>query len=294
MKFPAFLLSLIVLSVTLSAAGQEDVEAKHAAYYRCINNIEVAPYEAYARCTEYLKAYPNDDPRLVEFAAMFVKAFDNISAYLKSVPRESFTDISPEWAVYLPDLPKTLPEINEPEGKYKIVIHRDFKSAKEENLLRKAEALYGSPEETEQELFKNWRNMANPQAAPPLGEPKWGYSGNDSIPTTTIVTTSAVLYYYHASLSMRKNNGKIPDNGFTFISSNLKYDAAIKRNDKFERGGKKFENVYVANITLTWGEMCGGLCGAGFTRNKVVVLNEKGDILALFLDDPVNGSHWVS
>src|ERR1700755_1509717 len=126
MKFPVLLLSLIVLAVTLSVAVQEDVEAKHAAYYRCINNIEVAPYEAYARCTEYLKAYPNDDPRLVEFAGMFVKAFEKISQYLRSVPRESFTDISSEWAVYLPDLQKTLPEINDPESKYKIVIRRDF------------------------------------------------------------------------------------------------------------------------------------------------------------------------
>jgi hypothetical protein len=294
MKFPAFLLSLIVLSVTLSVAGQEDVEAKHAAYYRCINNIEVAPYEAYARCTEYLKAYPKDDPRLVDFAGMFVKAFDNITAYLKSVPRESFTDISPEWAVYLPDLQKTLPPINDPEGKYTIIIHRDFKSAKEQDLLRKAEAVYPNPEKTEQELFKNWRNMSDARAVPPLGGPRWGEGGNDSIPTTTVVTTSAVLYYYNTSLSMRKNSGKIPDNGFTFINSNLKYDAVIKRNDIFERGGKEFENVYIANMTLTWGQMCGSLCGAGFTRNKIVVLNEKGDILGLFLDDPVKGSHWVS
>jgi len=110
MRFPTIGLGLILFLTVVSAFGQEeDVEAKHAAYYRCIDNIEVAPYEAYARCSEYLKKYPNDDPRLVEFAGMFVKAFDNISAYIRSVPRESFTDVTSEGAVYLPELQKTLP-----------------------------------------------------------------------------------------------------------------------------------------------------------------------------------------
>lgn len=93
---------------------------------------------------------------------------------------------------------------------------------------------------------------------------------------------------------MRANKGKIPENGFTFIESNLKYDSEIKKYAKFERAGKIFTNVFVVTMNLTWGEMCGSLCGAGFTRNKIVVLGEKGEILGLFLDDPVNNSSWIS
>jgi hypothetical protein len=62
----------------------------------------------------------------------------------------------------------------------------------------------------------------------------------------------------------------------------------------YERAGKTFNNVYVANMTLTWAQVCGGLCGSGFTRNKIVVMSPSGEILDMFLDDPVNNSSWIA
>jgi len=62
----------------------------------------------------------------------------------------------------------------------------------------------------------------------------------------------------------------------------------------YVRSGKTFKDVYVAEMILTWGQVCGGLCGYGFTRNKVVVLKADGEIVYVFLDDPVNSSSWVS
>ena len=47
-------------------------------------------------------------------------------------------------------------------------------------------------------------------------------------------------------------------------------------------------------MTLSWGQTCGGLCGAGFTRNKIVVMKPDGEILYVFLDDPENNKSWVS
>jgi hypothetical protein len=32
----------------------------------------------------------------------------------------------------------------------------------------------------------------------------------------------------------------------------------------------------------------------GFTRNKLVVLDAKGNVLAMYLDAPVNSQFWVS
>ena len=55
--------------------AQEDVKAKHAAYYRCIDNIETDPHKAYGYCSDYLNKYPNDDKRLTEFAGKFVTAY---------------------------------------------------------------------------------------------------------------------------------------------------------------------------------------------------------------------------
>jgi len=108
------------------------------------------------------------------------------------------------------------------------------------------------------------------------------------------VSTGAVLYYYNISLTLRSNEGKLEENSFKFLSSNLKYEASIKKMEVYERSGKSFNNVYVANMTLTWGQVCGGLCGSGFTRNKVVVMSPSGEILEMFLDDPANNSSWIA
>ena len=47
-------------------------------------------------------------------------------------------------------------------------------------------------------------------------------------------------------------------------------------------------------MTLTWGQFCGRLCAFGFTRNKIVVMSPSGEILEMFLDDPVNNKSWIS
>ncbi|HYV11106.1 MAG TPA: hypothetical protein VE980_09440 [Pyrinomonadaceae bacterium] len=46
--------------------------------------------------------------------------------------------------------------------------------------------------------------------------------------------------------------------------------------------------LLLAAILLT------ALCGYGFTRNKIVVMSPSGEILEIFLDDPVNRSSWIS
>jgi hypothetical protein len=289
---------LIILVFSLvpvcAISAQEDVTAKHAAYYLCIDNIETEPYKAYGYCSDYLKKYPDDDKRLTQFAGMFVTAFEKVARYVKSVPVTDFTEVAPGWAVYKPGLSKTMPILNDEKGTYKISISRDYGSLDEEKLLNKAESLYKNPETVGRELLKTWRHLSQEHAALPDGEPKWWGGTFDTIQQTELVTTEAVLYYYDTVMLMRNNGGKIMENSFVFGSANLKYAAAIKKMDVYTRSGKTFKNVYVADLTLTWAQVCGGLCGAGFTRNKIVVLGMKGEILEMFLDDPVNNSNWVS
>jgi len=74
----------------------------------------------------------------------------------------------------------------------------------------------------------------------------------------------------------------------------LQYGAAIKHFDKFAHNQATFENVYVADLNLKWSFNCGMLCGMGFTRNKLVVLDIEGNVLAMYLDSPVNSQSWVS
>lgn len=287
-----FLITAVLLFTSASTPAQENVKAKHAAYYLCINHIETDPHKAFDYCSDYLNKYPNDDKRLTDFAGKFVTAFTKISQYVKSVPMKHFTEITADWAVYSPGLLATISSEDSRDAKYPILITREYGSPDEERLLAKAESLYKNPKPIEPELLRQWRYIAE-DAVFPDGEPKW-WSGRADILATELVTTEAVLYYYNISHALRSKEGKLTENSFKFLSSSLKYEGSIKKMDVYERAGRSFHNVYVANMTLTWAQVCGSLCGSGFTRNKIVVMSPSGEILEMFLDDPVNRRSWIS
>ena len=289
-----FLITAMLLCGSGVTLAQEDVKAKHDAYYLCVDNIEKDPQNAYEYCSAYLKKYPNDDQRLIDSARQFVAAYKKISQYMESVPLSYFDEITTRWAVYRPALLATLPSEDSRDAKHPILVKRQYGSPEEEKLLAKAESVYKNPETTQLQLLKEWGRFADEYSVLPEGEPKWWTGHVDTIPGAELVTAEAVLYYYNISQAFRNNNGILKENTFTFISSNLKYEASIRKLDAYERAGKSFSNVYVANMTLTWAQVCGGLCGFGFTRNKIVVMNPSGEILEMFLDDPVNRRTWVS
>src|SRR5436190_1936700 len=288
-----FLICAILFSTAAATLAQDEVSAKHAAYYRCTDHIEKDPHKAYEYCVDYLNKYPNDDKRLTDFALKFVTAYRKISQYVRSIPMTYFADRTPEWAVYGPGLQATIPSEESSQAGHSILIKREYGSA-EEKLLVKAESVYKNPEKVEPELLKQWRHIAEPYVVLPDGEPKWWTGSVDTILETELVTTAAVLYYYNISQAMRNKAGRLKENSFTFFSSSLKYESSIKKMDVYERGDSSFRNVYVANMTLTWAQICGGECGSGFTRNKIIVMSADGEILKMFIDDPVNRSSWIS
>ena len=192
------------------------------------------------------------------------------------------------WIVYEPDMEIQLPQTSEAEGPYKIQIARSFADRTEEAMLRKAEAVYPGPDKMIQDLFRSYWSDRLPKEMAPL----WGIPGNDDLIATRTVTARAVRYYYDLSLAARKNP-TLPT-GFTAMGSSLKYEAAIKYFNQYPHGEDVFNRVYVADLTLECGFVCGGLCGMGFTRNKVVVLDSHGDVLAMYLDAHGNSIDWVS
>ena len=289
---------LLIAAILMCASGpvlaQEDVKAKHAVYTLCVENIEKDPHKAFEYCSDYLNKYPNDNKTQTELVGKFITAYKKISQWLKSVPADYFTEKTAKWAVFRPGLLATIPTENSRAGNYSILIKREYGSRDENKLLAKAETLYKNPDRVDLELLKQWRYNAEPYVILPDGEPKWWGGPTSSIQTAELVSTGAVLYYYNISQSFRSNEGKLNSDSFRFLSSTLKYEASIKKMDVYERSGKSFNNVYVANMTLTWGQVCGGLCGSGFTRNKIVVMSPSGEILEMFLDDPVNNSSWIA
>ena len=289
-----FLIIATLLLASGSALAQENIQAQRAAYNLCTEQIGKDPHQAYEYCSDYLNKYPHDDPKLIEFAGRFVTAYKKISQYRQSVPLSSFAELTPGWAVYRPALTATIPSEDSRDAKYPILIKREFDSPEEEKLLAKAESVYQNPETSELRLLKDWGRFGDKNAVIPEGEPKWWTGEVDTILGADLVTTEAVLYYYNVSQALRNKNGILKENTFTFMRSSLKYEASIKQMDAYERAGQSFTNVYVANMTLTWAQVCGGLCGFGFTRNKIVVMSRSGEILGMFLDDPVNRRSWVS
>lgn len=274
--------------------GQEDVQAKHTVYALCVENIEKDPHKAFEYCSDYLNKYPNDNKMQTEFVGKFITSYRKIAQWLKSIPANYFTEKTAKWAVFSPGLRATIPVENTLVGDYSILIKREYASADENKLLAKAETLYKNPDRVDLELLKNWQYNAEPDVILPDGEPKWWSRPVDTIQATEFVSTGAVLYYYNISQALRSKNGKLKENSFKFWSSTLIYDASIKKVEMYQRSGKSFNNVYVANMTLTWEQVCNALCGFGFTRNKIVVMSPSGEILEMFLDDPANRAGWVA
>ena len=287
-----FLIAAVLLSTCGLAVGQQDNQAKYALYHRCIDQIEKDPAKAFEYCSEFVNKYPNGDE--YDYAFKFVTAYKRISQYVKSVPISQFAEVTKGWAVYSPGLMATIPCDKNRGGNYSVVIKREFCSPDEEKLLAKAESVYKNPEPVESDLLKQWRRYADPNEVLPDGQPKWWTAMPDVILSTELLTTEAVLYYVNITQTLRSKGGKLKEKSNTFSHANLKYEASIKKMDAYERAGKSFKDVYVANMTMTWAQVCGNLCGYGFTRNKIVVMSPTGEILEMFIDDPRNDKAWIS
>lgn len=125
-----FLLLLTFAHYTVSA--QEDIKAKHNAYFLCINNMEKEPQNAYQFCSDYLQKYPDDDERLVKFARQWMTAYGKISVYLNSVQMSLTSDPKQNWMIYEPDLGKKILNISEQDKSHKNEIERKYNSSVED------------------------------------------------------------------------------------------------------------------------------------------------------------------
>lgn len=274
------LASLLVPEQDKPAAGNDP-------YTDCIAEIRRAPQDAYDPCSQYLEQSSSDDAKRIQWVKNWVAQYEKKRPYAQFLLNLAADQKAP-WIVYEPDMQIQLPQTSVQEGPYKIQIARSFADRMEENMLTKAEAVYPGPGKMVQDLFRSYWANEPPKDMAPL----WGVPGNDNIMATTTVTARAVRYYYDLSLAARRNP-TLPT-GFTAMSSNLKYEAAIKYFNQYSHAEDVFNGVYVADLTLQWGFVCGGLCGMGFTRNKVVVLDSHGSVLAMYLDAHGNSIDWVS
>ena len=284
------LVFLFVLAFAGTSFPQDNLQPGREAFALCESSMRRDPKLADKLCREYLEKYPGDDYQRLQVADKFVKAYERVVAYAKALESLSSARSNRDWLIFEPDLKINLPQTSDVAGNYKVEINRSSSNALEAGLLAKAEAVYGNQDRFIGLISRDplsWADDLPEQVAPP-----WGARGNDNVEVAEVITASAVRYYYDLSLSSREHRAFRAV--FPMSSTGLKYTAAIKHYDKYEHSGKKFDNVYVADLNLEWSSICGGLCGIGFTRNKLVVFDNQGEVLALFLDANVNSSSWVS
>lgn len=291
MKVRFFVASLLCFAIVpVGSSLQDQALSGNDRFDVCVAKIESAPpQDAYNSCTEYLEQSGSDHTDHVQRVKAWVMLYKEIRPFMQFLQSLTLNEKA-RWLLYEPDIAVELPQTSETEGPYTVQIARSFANLTEEALLRKAEAVYPGPNE----MIRDALLSSGGRVDELLKEmtPIWGEQGNDKIELTNVVTARAVRYYYDLTLAARKEP-HLPT-GVTALRTNLKYEAGIKYLDRYWHGKDAFDSVYVADLTLEWGFHCGGLCGMGFIRNKLVVLDSHGNVVAMYLDAPVNFESWVS
>jgi hypothetical protein len=255
----------------------------------CASDMKKAPGDVFESCGRFVQDSSTQDSEDVRKAKKWLA---------KNAPKRPFvqflkslsSDDNARFIVYQPDMTIELPQTDRVARFGKLKIARSYANLTEEAMLRKAEAVYPGPNDMIRQLFGEWDGY--PGGRFKEMKPIWGAVGNDEIMQTDTITASAVRYYYDVVLAVEKDP-KMPS-GFEALATELDYQAAIHYRDRYKHAENSYEGVYVANLDLKWGFGCGATCGMGFTRNKIVVLDRHGEVIAMYLDAPVNSELWVS
>ncbi len=170
---------------------------------------------------------------------------------------------------------------NEEEREYKKLIVRDFGNSVEEALLTKAENYYPPREDIINAI--STQTIAIPDSN------YWYYDDFDGIRVPYCITIDAVNFYTHVIDSLNKDK---PANFLITAEFNYKAEVSFQKiyysppkNNKGETvTPERFESVYVVHMYILWKDYCGALCGTNISRERIVIFNEEGELLKVFLD----------
>ena len=179
---------------------------------------------------------------------------------------------------------ETEPQVRE-ERSYQKSIERIADNDFEASLIEKAEAIYPS--------------RAGVIAAVPEGldleipeEGYWFYAHFDGILIPYAVTNEAVAYYTGlfdgieaGTFSQYIRKIKYTYSADVSFESEFVFDGG-EHSDGSPEVTESFTNVYVVTMTLNWWHRCGDLCGMTLDAGRVVVFDESGNLLRVFLDGP--------
>jgi hypothetical protein len=158
--------------------------------------------------------------------------------------------------------PLTFTELRQ-SGPHELHLSRRFANAKEEKILRIAEAVYSSDQPLK---TGSWR--------------QWWCSSFDGVRIPYAITRSAVAYYLDVSEGFRTNNPREPARP-TMKFSTLIYSAKVSWKESYKVGTAEFRNIYLVSLELAWMQYCNALCGMMFGTTRNVVVKDDGSVLAI-------------
>lgn len=170
---------------------------------------------------------------------------------------------------------------NEIERSYTKSIERISASDFESDLIDQAEKYY--PPREDVVSAAEWSGMEIPETK------YWYYSNFDGVKIPFAITEDAINYYSDLIDEFNEN----PDDVFFYMAS-FEYKAEVIFYENYvspeaDSQGQatepeSFDSVYVIKMTLVWEDYCGSLCAAWINKNRIVVFNESGELLKVYLD----------
>lgn len=184
------------------------------------------------------------------------------------------TDVEPEVVAE--------PEI---ERSYSKSIVREADNEFESLLIRQAEATY-PPRDSVLAAVPPQQHGGIPE------EGYWYYSSFDGVYILYTITGDAVDYY-SGLIDEIEAGARLQ----FLMQAELKYHAAVKFEEAYtidlEDPRTKeplpthsYQRVYVVSMSLKWFQYCGPLCAMWIDHERIVIFNEGGELLAVFLDGP--------
>lgn len=166
------------------------------------------------------------------------------------------------------------------ERGYVMEIRRTFQGDEEALLIQRAEAAV-PPREDVLVLIGDAKKQE--RAGVNDEEPLWWFVTFDGVRIPYAITADALVFYHTTFEAFRGGDFSISHDivmkKVTFI-----YEASVSREDRFEHEEEVFEDVHVVRMSLKWSQYCGGECAMGFYKERIVVFDAGGEILAVLLD----------
>jgi hypothetical protein len=144
-----------------------------------------------------------------------------------------------------------------PHGPYETSINRNYHNESEEELISIAENI-----------------------EPPDG--KWWFDEFDNIKLADCVNIEAIEYY---SDLIHKIKGDHDFTGIDIKNANFTYNANVIYFNNNGKYNTTYEELIEVNLTISFSEYCGSLCGVWFEHYRIVIFNYESDIILVRGDD---------